>query len=428
MSNWTQPGYDPSQHSWRKGEVDGAPHGGYTPNYFFADTLRSIDLAFGAFLNGIKVFHYNAEGEPVKQIEVPIKYGPRSKAFDYRVEKETGKKYYIPLPNITYRRTAMEWASERASGVFEGRMFYTEYFEQNGIDTLLAEKFWSDIQPAPYNITYEVNIKTEYLSDMDQLQEQICREFTPDININIKEFWFANIRRCIKVKLESVSQDYTIDYGEDNKRELTATLTFKVEAFLYKPITHGAIIDQIITKLTTKGSAGVEYTVGLSGNYDGSFDYRYDLSKNFGTKIGFASAIIPEESMPVFNSANSSYFTKYNYQQLDELTNYPWGATQLFAVSSIYDKDMTEYSAISANPSAAMQSIVSAYDPSGQFTYTNKLEYRNDFTNFSIYKNLSGFGGFTSNNNSYMYDIKQADLGTKIVTAAPYMMSAYETN
>jgi hypothetical protein len=27
-----------------------------------------------------------------------------------------------------------------------------------------------------------------------------------------------------------------------------------------------------------------------------------------------------------------------------------------------------------------------------------------------------------------MYDTKQVDLGTKIVTAAPYMMSAHETN
>ena len=35
------------------------------------------------------------------------------------------KKYYIPLPNITYRRTAMEWDSERASGQQEGRMFYS---------------------------------------------------------------------------------------------------------------------------------------------------------------------------------------------------------------------------------------------------------------------------------------------------------------
>ena len=118
MSNWTQPGYDPSQHGWRKGVIDGAPYEGWSQNYFFADTLRSIDIAFGLMIHGISVFHTNKEGEPVKQIEVPIKIGPRQKAFDFRVDQKTGKKYYIPLPNITYRRTAMEWDGERAQGRF----------------------------------------------------------------------------------------------------------------------------------------------------------------------------------------------------------------------------------------------------------------------------------------------------------------------
>ncbi len=428
MSNWTQPGYDPSQHSWRKGEIDGKPNGGWTPDYFFADTLRSIDVAFGSFLNGIKVFHYNEEGEPVKAIEIPIKYGPRSKAFDFRVEKETGKKYYIPLPNITYRRTAMEWDSERASGQNEGRMFYSNYFSHNGIDEVMAEKFWSDIQPVPYNITYEVNIKAEYISDMDQLMEQICREFEPDININVKEFWFANIRRCIKVKLESVSHDYTVDYNEDNKRELTSTLTFKAYAYLYKAIEHGTIIDQIIMKLTTQGSAGIEYNMGISGNWNGSLDERYDFSKAFGTKIGYASAVIPNESLPVWNEETSSYFTKYNYMQLDELINYPWGATQLFAVSSIFDPNSATYSAISADRKTATSAVVSAYDPSATYTYTNDLKYNtsNSSTIFTVSKNLSGFGNFIGNDISFKSGIREVDLGTEIVTAAPFVQSAAE--
>jgi hypothetical protein len=198
---------------------------------------------------------------------------------------------------------------------------------------------------------------------------------------------------------------------------------------LYKAIERGTIIDQIITKLTTKGTANVEFNMGISGNYNGSLDERYDFSKAFGTKIGYASAVIPNESTPVYNAETSSYFTKYNYMQLDELVNYPWGATQLFAVSSIFDPTSANYNAISADRKAATDAVVSAYDPSGLYTYKNDLKYNvsNSSTVFTISKNLSGFGNFIGNNYSYKSGIKEVDLGTEIVTAAPFVQSAAET-
>jgi hypothetical protein len=180
-------------------------------------------------------------------------------------------------------------------------------------------------------------------------------------------------------------------------------------------------------KLSTAGSSNTEFNLGISGNYNGSLDERYDFSKAFGTKIGYASAVIPNESLPVWNPETSSYFTKYNYMQLDELVNYPWGSTQLFAVSSIYDPSGINYSAISADRKAAVSAVVSAYDPSGTYTYTSDLTSGNDFTNFTVSRNLSGFGNFTGNNISYKSGIKEVDLGTEIVTAAPFVQSAATT-
>ena len=152
MANWTQHDYDPSKHNWHKGVIDGAPNEGYPKNYFFADTLRSVIIGFGNFFNNLYVVRYDEHGEPIKKIQVPLKFGPRMKSHDYRVEQETGKKYYIPLPNLTYRIDSVSFAPDRYAGGGEDRGFYSNYFEKNGVDYLLANKFWSDVQPVPVDI------------------------------------------------------------------------------------------------------------------------------------------------------------------------------------------------------------------------------------------------------------------------------------
>lgn len=104
------PQYDPSKHIFHKGEVDGAANGGYPRNYFFADSIRALVIGFGNFFNDIHVMRYNEKGEPIKKIQIPLKYGPRMKSHDFRVEQESGKKYYIQLPNITYRIDSYQFA------------------------------------------------------------------------------------------------------------------------------------------------------------------------------------------------------------------------------------------------------------------------------------------------------------------------------
>ena len=97
MSNWTEDNYDPSTHQWKKGWVDGDVYGGYPTNYFYSDSIRNILIGFGNFFNNVYVIRYDEHGVPIKKIQVPLKFGPRMKSHDFRVEQESGKKYYITL-------------------------------------------------------------------------------------------------------------------------------------------------------------------------------------------------------------------------------------------------------------------------------------------------------------------------------------------
>ena len=346
MSNWTQNKpdkindavYDPSTHQFKKGWIDGHPHGGYPANYFFADTIRSVIIGFGNFFNDLYVIRYDEKGEPIKQIQVPLKYGPRMKSHDFRVEQESGKKYYIQLPNMTYRIESIAFASDRYSGAGESRGFYNKYFEVNGIDYLMANKFWADVHPVPYNLTITMEAKTEHISDANQIMEQILVRFAPEAYFDLKEFWFINKRRSIKMKCESSNIEMTQDFGEEDKREITVSFSFSVEAWLYKPIRETYVIDEIITKLGVNGDK--EYwKERMAGNYDGSFVSRHDFDYQFGTKIGRVSAMLPFTEQPAPVSSNSGWFYEYKYEELPDITNYPTGSKLLLTKTILNDKD-----------------------------------------------------------------------------------------
>lgn len=377
MSNWTQntsarrsdPVYDPSTHQFKKGWIDGHPRGGYPANYFFADTIRSVIVGFGNFFNDLYVIRYDEKGEPIKQIQVPLKYGPRMKSHDFRVEQESGKKYYIQLPNMTYRIDNIAFASDRYSGAGESRGFYNKYFEVNGIDYLMANKFWADVHPVPYNLTITMEAKTEHISDANQILEQILVRFAPEAYFDLKEFWFINKRRSIKMKCESSNIEMTQDFGEEDKREITVSFSFSIEAWLYKPIRETYVIDEIITKLGVNGDKDY-WKERMAGNYDGSFVSRHDFDYQFGTKIGRVSAMLPftEQPAPIVRknpvtSAVEGWKYNYLYEELPDITNYPTGSKLLLTKTIQNDPTSATWSAINQYLTSSAQHVaVSLYD------------------------------------------------------------------
>jgi len=339
MANYTQQGYDPSTHGYWKGTIDGAPNFGYPGNYYFADTMRALFIGFGNFFNEIHVIRFNKMGEPVKTINVPIKFGPRTKSHDFRVEEESGKKYYISLPNLTYRLDSMEFASERAKGIYEQRAFYESDLESAGIVGDMQDQFWSDVQPVPYNFGISMEANCEKMTDAQQIVEQIAVRFQPAAFFDIKEFWFFNKRRSIKLKLNSINWNIESDsMGEEDWRRITVSFNFNMEAVLYKPIKDAQLIERIDTYLAT-GNDRFIYHASTFGNKDGSLDHKYDFSKIYNTKVGNVYKLDgnPITTHTYDDEGNpKSHFTVYNYIKTDELTTYDADAIQLSAVSSTF--------------------------------------------------------------------------------------------
>lgn len=245
--------YNPAEHGLWPATLDDAEGLGYPDNYFFADTTRALVTAITDFFSSMWVIRYDEKGYPRKRIQVPIKFGPRSKAHDFRREDVSGKTYYVPLPNIYFKISGIEYDESRATSSYEVRDFYEKYFLNSGIDSETTDLFWRDVQPIPYNYNIELSAKCDKFSDLLQITEQILGKFNPDSFLYIREFWFSDIRRDIKLVLNSISLDYNDEYSEEERRDLSATLSFKAESLVYaNREVSGALIEKIIATLSTK--------------------------------------------------------------------------------------------------------------------------------------------------------------------------------
>lgn len=351
-ADWTQSGYNPEEHGFWKADT-GESNFGYPDNYFFADTMRAVSIAFGNKFANIYVIREDEKGYPRKRIQVPIKFGPRAKTHDYRTELENATidengvvdpKYYIQNPNMTWKFTNVQYDNTRQTSSDTIRTFYDKYLLSKGVELQTCDLLWQDTMPIPVNLGIQLTAYCDKDSDAQRILEQVITTTKDSVlYLHVKEFWFMNIRRDIKVKLDgcefSVDSD---DMNEDAKREIKVVFNFTCEAVLYHPITKGDLITSIVTTLNANvnGENAVKY--GLSGNmythekyvnsanyaeavankyFDGSLTSAYDYTKNGRVCMGLASAMVSSYTVELTNEELAKYNEMYG-SSADNIVGY----------------------------------------------------------------------------------------------------------
>jgi hypothetical protein len=157
---------------------------------------------------------------------------------DYTAESESsGQRYYQTLPRLALNFDSLVYAPDRVTGANEER----EFISGTG-DTR------TDLMPTPYNFGYTLSIKSEYLTDMSMLLENILPYFNPKLYLRVKEFSFLNLERDLPVTLNSFTPSFSDELDKTQKRTLEASISFTVEGFMYKPITDAVLVEEFITR------------------------------------------------------------------------------------------------------------------------------------------------------------------------------------
>jgi hypothetical protein len=231
--------------------------------YYYYKIFRKTLIQFLDMLNEIYVARYDNDGNITKTVLVPVKFGPKEKAYYWVKEYSTEEQ----LPIISVTLMSIDYDSTRLGN--------------KNVDIVVSKDYEQATQEivknlVPYNFLLNVNIWALHIVDIDQILEQILPFFNPFtmIRIGVPEL-DANIE--LKVVFNSATPDIMEDWGEEDWRVLKWTLTFTIQGYFILPISEEGVagnklIEKAMARIyTTKGAMETEtettFTSGASGNY-----------------------------------------------------------------------------------------------------------------------------------------------------------------
>jgi len=232
------------------------------PNDYIPESVKAVIIGLMNEFNGIKVHDFK-NGAIQRTLNVPIQLAEKEKYQALIKEKESGQKYYPKYPKLSLSWISTQYNGERAKGTNVARLWYNSLSALSDVDS-----FISDVSPVPYDLGFELSIRTQSLSHFTQILEQILPYFDPARHIRIKEFRFLNIERNVKIRLDGISQEFLIEQGEDVRRYVNGTLNLTCEAHMYSGFGDESVIKELRTKFlqgaTTDGLSAMSQ-VNISG-------------------------------------------------------------------------------------------------------------------------------------------------------------------
>ena len=191
--------------------------------YFYHEILRKTLISFGTLFNGLEI---RKEDEVIR---VPLAYGPTQK-FLARLEQsaDLNKSTQMTLPRMSFEFNGMTYDPSR-------KVTTTQQFTTKDADdgTVVKKAF----MPVPYNMQFELGIKTKLNDDALQIVEQILPYFQPSYNLTVNLVANGvNEKRDIPVVLENITMqdDYEGDFS--TRRVLLYTLRFTAKTYLFGPV------------------------------------------------------------------------------------------------------------------------------------------------------------------------------------------------
>lgn len=224
-----------------------------TSHFYFA-TQRKLVAAFGALFTNVKVSRYSGKGNVgtiTKTFTVPVGYGPASKwirlAKEYTAPKTpNAKKTRIraSVPRISFELVDMQYNPERKLQT----MVYNHSIGKNNDDIAYILR---QLNPVPYDFSFDVSIITENYDDAFQILEQILPNFAPTVNLVLKDIpeLDREIVTDVSVILAAVQRNDNWQGMPEDDRYIVYNLSFVVKGWLYPVITDGDLIKKVITKL-----------------------------------------------------------------------------------------------------------------------------------------------------------------------------------
>jgi hypothetical protein len=200
---------------------------------FYNETTRRYTAVFGTLFNDIQITRKDNSGSTIQTMTVPLNYGPMQK-FLARLEQDpTLTAPQITLPRMSFELTGMSYDAERNLTPM-GR--HSKSISNND------SSFNTQYTPAPYNLTFQLNIMTKFKEDGTKIIEQILPYFKPDFTPTVKLIDALEVYLDVPIVLDSVTFEDSYEGNFEQRRALIWTLTFTMKGYFFGPVTQKKVI------------------------------------------------------------------------------------------------------------------------------------------------------------------------------------------
>lgn len=196
-------------------------------NHYYNGSIRRYTVLFGSIFSDLYIRRTSKDNKIDEYIKVPLKYG-RGHAYektDQSIDTYQDKRIRQILPAMAFTLESLEYDSPRK---------LNKHSQMTSIGTD-ANNIGVISGPLPYNLEYQLDIRTKNMDDMLQIIEQIIPLFNQGLTIRMNEVkeTYVDVERDVTIKL--VGQEIT-DNSEDqyeDARFVNTTLTFEVKAMIW---------------------------------------------------------------------------------------------------------------------------------------------------------------------------------------------------
>ena len=199
---------------------------------FYNQTTRRYVAIFGTLFNDISIWRKDNANVQQQIMKVPLNYGPMEKYLSRSQQDPNFTAPAISLPRMSFEIINIEYDGERKLAGLLGS-------KTNGSTPGTATVQYS---PAPYDLTFELNIMVKYSEDGLKIVEQILPYFKPAFTVSAKLVDGSDVLTDIPIILNSVSKEDSYEGSYEELRAITWTLTFTLKGYYYGPTTEKKII------------------------------------------------------------------------------------------------------------------------------------------------------------------------------------------
>lgn len=244
-------------------------------------TIRKTISAFGTIFDNISLNRFaeaGGVGDIIKTIKVPLSYAPADKFI--RILSETVRdgsavRLKHTLPRMSFEMVGLNYDSSRKLQTMNG-MCPIKVTTSDDI-----AQFFRQMNPVPYNYDFRLHIAAKKTEDIFQIVEQIFPHFAPSYNLTIKDVESLGITRDVPVIIESIETTDNYDGAFTENRVIVWTLNFKVQGYIYPPITDSAVIKKVETTIFNASKTGAmkQATVTVSVEpFEADYDEDWSVS------------------------------------------------------------------------------------------------------------------------------------------------------